>query len=171
MKHFKWLSPLLAIFLLCGLLSGCATVVRQDPLKTLRSARFITVSDGDLLFTMEWSETSGVYRFSSPEVLQPLTVTVTDEKVLASYQGLETEVTDEFCANILPLYRAMHAFRSSEAEIGGQGEQSYLRTTLDADTFLMYYNPDSGIFTRLEWAGDSGSGGLDILSCTESNSE
>ena len=173
MKHFKWLSLLLTLSLLCILSGGCATVAKQDPLKTLRSAKFVTASDGDLLFTMEWSETGGVYRFSSPELLQPLTVTVTDEKVLVSYQGLETEVTDEFCANILPLYRAMHAFRSSDTEMGGQldGEQSYLRATLDEDTFMMYYSPDSGVFTRLEWAGDSGSGSLDILSCTESNSE
>lgn len=171
MKRLQWLSLLLTLSLLCVLLSGCTAVVKQDPLKTLRNARFVTASDGELLFTMEWSETNGVYRFSSPELLQPLTVTVTDQKILASYRELETEVTDEFCANILPLYRAMHAFRSSEAERGGQGERSYLRTTLDEDTFLMYYDPDSGVFTRLEWTGADGPGGLDIISCTESNSE
>lgn len=171
MKHLKWLSLLLTLSLLCVLSGGCATVTKQDPLKTLRSARFVTASDGDLLFTMEWSETSGVYRFSSPELLQELTVTVTDEKIIASYKGLETEVTDEFCARLLPLSRAFHAFRSSNAEVGKQSEQSYLRTTLDGDTFLMYYDPDSGVFTRLQWAGDNGSGKLEILSCTESNSE
>ena len=169
--HLKWLSLLLALSLLGVLFGGCATVAKQAPLKTLRSARFVTASDGDLLFTMEWSETGGTYRFSSPELLQELTVTVTDGKILASYKGVETEVTDEFCARILPLYCALHAFRSSNAEVGKQGEQSYLRTTLDGDTFLMYYDSDSGVFTRLEWAGNSGSGGLDILSCTESNSE
>lgn len=171
MKHCKWLSLLLSISLLCTLLSGCAAVAKQDPLKTLRSARFVTASDGETLFTMEWNETSGIYHFSSPELLQPLTLTATDEKILASYQGMETEVTDEFCRGILPLYYAMHAFRSSDTEMGVQGEQTYLRATLDADTFLIYYDPESGSFTRLEWAGNHGSGSLDILSCTASNSE
>ena len=176
MKHCKWLSLLLSVSLLCTLLSGCAAAAKQDPLKTLRSARFITASDGETLFTMEWSETGGVYRsvyrFSSPELLQPLLVTVTDGKVIASYQGLETEVTDEFCGGILPLFYAMKAF-AMKAEIGGQraGGQSYLRATLDADTFLMYYDPESGSFTRLEWVGNHGSGSLEILSCTASNSE
>ena len=175
MKHLKWLSLLLAFTLFCVCSGGCSTVTKQDPLKTLRCARFITASDGDLLFTMEWSETNGVYRsifrFSSPELLRPLTVTATDGKIIASYQGLETEVTDEFCAKILPLSRAMHAFRSSNAETGKHGEQSYLSATLDGTTFLMYYDPASGVFTRLEWSGVIGSGGLDILSCTETESE
>lgn len=171
MKHLQWLSLFLTLSLLCILFSGCAAAAKQDPLKALRSANCITAANGDLRFTMEWSETGSVYRFSAPALLQPLTVTVTDENILVSYKGLETEVADAFCGAILPLSRAMHAFRSSGAETGEQGGQSYLRATLDADTFLLYYDPASGVFTRLEWAGDSGSGGLDILSCTESDSE
>lgn len=175
MKHLKWLSLLLTLFLLCVLSGGCGTAAKKNPLEALRNARFVTASDGDLLFTLEWSETNGVYRgvyrFSLPEQLKPLTVTETDGNIHASYKGLETEVTDEFCAAILPLSRAMRAFRSSGTETGTQDGRSYLRTTLDGDTFLMYYDPASGVFTRLEWAGNSGSGGLDILSCTESDSE
>lgn len=171
MKHLQWLSLLLTLSLLCVLSGGCGTAAKKDPLEALRNTKFITASNGGLRFTMEWSEAGGLYRFSSPELLQPLTVTVMDERILAAYQGLETEVSDEFCGAILPLSRALQAFRSSGAEMGGQGARSYLRTTLDDDTFLMYYDPDSGVFTRLEWAGDGGSGGLDILSCTETNSE
>ncbi|MCH5183357.1 MAG: hypothetical protein J1E00_04195 [Oscillospiraceae bacterium] len=175
MKHLKWLSLLLTFFLLCVFSCGCGSTAKKDLLEALRSARVITASDSDLFFTLEWSETNGivriVFRFSSPEQLKPLTITEENGKIHASYKGLETEVTEEFCARLLPLSRAMRAFRSSGTETGVQGDRSYLRAALDGDTFLMYYDPASGVFTRLEWTGESGSGGYDILSCTASDSE
>lgn len=151
-------------------LSGCAPGASQNPQELLRSANFVTASDGDLLFTLELTETGGIYRFSAPELLQTLTVTVTDGKAHASYEGLETDVSDAFCANILPLCRAFHAFRTMNAEQGGrEGEQPYLYVTLDEETFLLYYDPNGSVATRLEWSGGNGTGGLDILSCTASN--
>lgn len=170
MKHIKRLSLLLVVSLLCIFVCGCAPSASKNPQELLRSVRFVTASDGDLLFTLELTETGGIYRFSAPELLRALTVTVTDGSARAAYEGLETDVTDAFCAGILPLCRAFHALRTVDAEQSVQGE-TYLRTTLDEDTFLLYYDPDSGVATRLEWTGPNGAGELEILSCTESDSE
>lgn len=161
---------LLTLSMLCVSLCGCMPGTAQNPQERLRSATFVTASDGDLLFTLELTDAGGIYRFSSPEVLRPLTVTLSDGAAHASYQGVETDVADAFCANILPLCRAFHALRTTDAERGGQDAQSYLRMTLDGDTFLLYYDADSCVVSRLEWTGANGAGGLDILSCTESNS-
>lgn len=170
LKHLKCFSLLLTLSLLCVSVCGCAQGTAKDPQELLRSVNFVTASEGDLLFTLELTEAGGIYRFSAPELLRSLTVTVTDGTVHAAYEGLETDVTDAYCAGILPLCRAIHALRTVDADRGGQGKQSYLRTTLDADTFLLYYDPDSGIATRMEWTGANGTGGLDILSCTKSDS-
>ena len=172
MKHLKWFSLFLSVSLLCALLCSCISNAPKDPQELFRSAKFVTATDGELLFTLELTETGGIYRFSSPELLQPLTVTFADGVTHASYQGLETDVSDPFCANLLPLCHVFHALRMTDAERGEQGAQSYLRITLDEDTFLLYYDSDSGVATRLEWTGKLGTGGLDILSCTnpETNS-
>ena len=162
--------PLLLLFaLLCPLLSGCSPRGTVDPLSVLRNAAYFRVSDENLQYTMEWTGDGAVYRFSSPELLEPLTVRATDGTLRATYRDLETDLPRSFCEGVLPLYRAVKLFRDTDPERGfsdAAGEKPFLRATRDGETFTLSYDPASGEPTRLEWTGPDGkAGGFDLLSC------
>ncbi len=164
------LSLFLLFALLLPLLSGCSSQGKTDSLSRLRDAVYFTVSDGNLLYTMEWTGDGATYRFSSPELLEPLTVHATDETLHATYNGLETDLPRALCEGVLPLYRAVKLFRTTEPERGfsdAAGEKPFLRATQNGETFTLSYDPANGNPTRLEWTGPDGeTGGFDLLSCT-----
>lgn len=152
----------LSFLICCLLLAGCDIQSLPDPLAALKEAELITVSDGIQLFTLELTQGGGIFRFSSPELLQKLTVEYDGNAFYAAYDGLETEVAGTFLRDVFPLYEAVCAFRTAEAE---RESENILSVSLDGRTFLLYYDSEGGVITRLEVKGADGTKGFDVLSC------
>lgn len=158
----KFVKSFLSILIYCILLTGCVGNGGHDPLVNLMEAELITVSNGKQLFTLELTENGGIFRFSSPEILQNLTVTYDGETFHAVYDTLETDVPTAFLGEVFPLYKAVLAFRTMEAM---KESENILSVSLDGTTFLLYYDSEGGVITRLEAKGADGTRGFDVLSC------
>ncbi len=165
MKGFRsiaFFSCFLLLFpLVCS--TGCMRSSSRNPQELLKNAATITATNGELLFTLELTDYGGNFRFSAPELLEDLTITVAGETVTATYCELETQIDTAFFAGIFPIYQAVQAFRKEEAK--RIGNENILSVSLDGTTFLLYYDSGGSTITRLEAQGADGSKGFDVLSC------
>lgn len=109
-----------------------------------------------------------VFRFSSPEILQKLTVTYDGTDFTAVYDGIETQVSGIFLQEVFPLYEAVHAFLTGNAEQIGENIR---KIALDGNEFLLYYESEGGVITRLDAKGADSLYSFEILSCIERNDD
>ncbi len=112
---------------------------------------------------METSKTGCTFRFASPEILDKLVITYNGELLHAVYEDMETDVARSFASGLLPLYRAVCAFETEDAV---QSAENIRAVTLDETEFLLYYDTEGGMPTRLETKGADGTFCYDVLSCT-----
>ena len=145
------------------LFSGCSDA-RRDPVRTFCEADVITVTTGQLICSLMRTENGCVFRFATPEILAPLEIRYDGDVLHAVYDGIETDLADGACSSVLPLYRALCAFESEKAIPTDENIRS---VTLDETEFLLYYDTEGGMPTRLETKGADGVFGFDILSCTK----
>ncbi len=116
---------------------------------------------------MEMREKGCAFRFASPEILDDLVLRYDEEALHAVYNGIETEVPASFAGGLLPLYHAVRAFQT---ETPVQKGKNIRTVTLDETEFLLYYDTEGGLPTRLETKGADGiTFGYDILSCIEND--
>lgn len=113
---------------------------------------------------MEMQETGCIFRFASPEMLDCLVLTYDGEVLHAAYDGIETDTALGFAGGLLPLYNAARAFETHTAV---QTAENIRALTLDETEFLLYYDTEGGMPTRLETKGADGTFVYDILSCAK----
>ncbi len=158
-------TSLLCLLSLC-LLCGCQPANSSGTLSNVKSATLFTASDGAVHFSVALTEQGGVFRFSEPEILRELTVTLTDNSVHACYDGLETDVPDTFLASILPFYEAILALQSEQAEQTNKKEPSW-EITKDGNTYRLYEEAKDGIFARIDTETQNGSKSYLLYSCSK----
>lgn len=157
-------KALCLLICLCVLVLSACAVNSPDPAKTLCEADVITVTTGTYICSMEMLETGCAFRFASPEILDDLVLTYDGTQLHACYDGIETDVPASFASALLPLYDAVRAFKMHSAL---QTAKNIRTVTLDETEFLLYYDTEGGMPTRLETKGADGVFGFDILSCTK----
>ncbi len=158
------LTSLLCLLSLC-LLCGCQTAKPSGTLSDVRGATLFTASDGAVHFSVALTEQGGVFRFSEPEILRELTVTVTENGIHTCYNGLETDVPEAFLASILPFYEAILALQSEQTKRTNRKEPSW-EITKDGSTYRLYEQAEDGIFARIDTETGSGSKSYLLYSCS-----
>lgn len=152
------LRLLLLLLLAAFFAAGCARQAASADLRNaLRDQNPTYASDGELLFSLELTETGGIFRFLEPASLQNLTITLDNETVRAAYGALETEVPQAFVGKLLPFYHALCAFRS-EAPITDTRQtesEQILQLTLDETVFLLYYDTETNRILRMGQEGQT----------------
>lgn len=155
------LSTTLLLLLSLCLLCGCTTADTSDTLSNLQSATLFDASDGTLLFSVTLTGQGGIFRFSEPEILRELTVTMTDGGCNASYNGLESDVPDTFLAAVLPLYRAIRAFQSGNAKRANDAWE----ITQDEQTYRLYEETQDGMTARIDIETKNGNRSYTLSPC------
>lgn len=123
------LFSLLLSAAICLLCTGCAGA-KENPMALFRDSLAIEARYGEIRFELktEAENENAVFSFSEPEALTDLTVRVENGDVFAVFGGMETKVTELFPAAVLPLYRAVMAFRGTNdtsAEADGEVYEAF----------------------------------------------
>ena len=145
---------------------GCSVISSPDPIKTLCGADVITVSTDAFICSMEIHDGGCTFRFATPALFESLVLSYDGTRLHALYGDLETDVSENFARALVPLYRTVRAFATETAI---QKDKNIRAVTLDETEFLLYYDSEGGMPTRLEMKGEDGTFGFDILSCIEND--
>lgn len=126
------------------------TPASRKPDPFLSSAEWQVETDG-ICFSIRTNadNSDASIRFSEPEILKALEVRIENGSLYAIYDGLETEITARFLANVYPFYEALTAFRTdtdtNSVKHASLGEKDFYASK-DAD----------GNYTHIEVKGKDG---------------
>lgn len=146
LKKACFLFTLFTAILFC---SSCAEPVPEpDP---INASAIWEANIEDVSFSLETTEndSDAFIRFSEPEVLKQMEVRIEDGLLHAVYDGLETEISPQFIANIYPFYQAIMTFRTSDV---GQKDSG----VVSGDKQFKALRDESGNYLQIEVKGNDG---------------
>ena len=146
MKKVRLVSLL---FILSLVICSCSPQSNApDP---ILSSAVWDVSIGDIRFTLQTNagDSDAVVRFSEPEILKEMEVSIKDGELRAVYDGLETKISKQFLGAVYPFYEALMALRTSE--------KSDNNTTVEInDRLFSAFRDNNGNYTHFEVKGNDG---------------